>query len=101
MVLGLLSAAMASAFVACAQAFYLPLVFLVISLCMGGDWLGELMGVLVGHLCAPKSQDLLHCMTSAAMLQQRRALHALLTRATHAGPCASSCCSKQPYRAHV
>ncbi|KAK9830886.1 hypothetical protein WJX81_001804 [Elliptochloris bilobata] len=32
------------------QAFYLPLVFVVLSLCMGGDWLGELMGVLVGHL---------------------------------------------------
>jgi Derlin-2/3 len=32
---------------------YLPWVMLVIQLCMGGDWQGDLVGLLVGHMCAP------------------------------------------------
>ena len=65
------------------QAFYLPLVFLAISLCMGGDWLGELMGVLVGHLCAPGTPAF-GC-TGIAALQQKGQQIAPLMRASHAG----------------
>ena len=61
--------------------------FLAISLCMGGDWLGELMGVLVGHLCAPLFNSLLHYM-SMAVRHQRTApcgcLHMPLPPRLHA-----------------
>lgn len=37
------------------QAFYLPFALAALSLAMGGDWISDLLGILVGHLCAPDS----------------------------------------------
>lgn len=35
------------------QAFYLPFALMALSLAMGGDWISDLLGIVVGHLCAP------------------------------------------------
>ncbi len=37
------------------QAFYLPFALLALDLAMGGDWMSDLLGIIVGHLCAPFS----------------------------------------------
>ena len=35
------------------QAFYLPFALMALSVLMGGDWISDAMGIVVGHLCAP------------------------------------------------
>lgn len=43
------------------QAFYLPFALMGLSLAMGGDWMSDLLGILVGHLCAPTYPSCLAC----------------------------------------
>lgn len=43
------------------QAFYLPFALMALSLAMGGDWISDLLGIVVGHLCAPSLLTACYC----------------------------------------
>ena len=48
------------------QAFYLPFALAALSFFMGGDWVSDVLGIVVGHLCViscPKITPRLPCMS--------------------------------------